>query len=341
MLLLSIAVVLAGIIGFAAHRANLCTVLAMEEVLSTRRAFMLFSFVKAAMWVFGVTLIAAWVMPSDLLSQAGWQLSIMTVAGGFLFGIGATINGGCAFSTLTRLGGGNFGMLVSLAGFLAGAGIFGIAATAEFVPAIARAGMTLPSEGAWRLPVTLVALMWMTWELFRMARAVERRGWRKHLLSPHYRLSTAAMLMGTSNAILYALIGLWPYTRLFGQAANHVIVGSPPPLVDLWVLFLALIGGVGLSAWHSRRFTWQWRPQWQWVAFAIGGALMGLGAAMIPGGNDVLILHAIPSLSPHAVPAFVATLFGITMSLLAMRVFGQGFPDVDCGGDICINDPQK
>lgn len=32
----------------------------------------------------------------------------------------------------------------------------------------------------------------------------------------------------------------------------------------------------------------------------VGGALMGVGVALIPGGNDGLILAAIPALSPAA-----------------------------------------
>ena len=66
---------------------------------------------------------------------------------------------------------------------------------------------------------------------------------------------------------------------------------------------------------------------------------MGLGAAMVPGGNDVLILHDIPSLSPHAVPAFLAMLVGIAVSLMSMRALGQNIPRIDCAGDICTTEP--
>ena len=62
---------------------------------------------------------------------------------------------------------------------------------------------------------------------------------------------------------------------------------------------------------------------------------MGCGAAMIPGGNDVLILHGIPSLSAHAVPAFLAMLVGIAASLVGMHAVGWDIPRIDCKGDIC------
>ena len=97
----------------------------------------------------------------------------------------------------------------------------------------------------------------------------------------------------------------------------------------------ALIIGIGLSAWQGRRFLLQWRPHRSWAAYGAGGMLMGIGAAMIPGGNDVLILHGIPSLSPHAIPAFLAMLGGIAISLTGMRALGLNIPRIDCSGDIC------
>ena len=43
---------------------------------------------------------------------------------------------------------------------------------------------------------------------------------------------------------------------------------------------------------------------------------MGFGAALVPGGNAVLILHGIPTFSPHAVPDYLALCLGIMILLL-------------------------
>ncbi len=311
----------------------------MEELLTTRRAFMLASFVKTALWVVGVTLLVAWALPADFVQMSGWKLSILTIGGGAMFGVGATVNGGCAFSTLTRLGSGNVGMVASLAGFLVGAGGYGVTTAAGLTAPMVETTAALSREGPWRLPVTVALALWMAWELFRLARSAGPGDGRQRVLASRYRLSTAAVLMGFSNAMLYAFIGVWPFTRLFGQAARHAATGTPPPPAILWLLFVALIGGIGLSAWQGRRFRWQWRPQRRWARHGAGGVLMGWGAAMIPGGNDVLILHGIPSLSPHAVPAFLAMLVGIAVSLMGMRALGRDIPRIDCGGDICKTEP--
>ena len=336
--ILCVTAVLAGVIGFAAHRAGLCTVRAVEEVLSTRRGYMLMSFCKTALWVIGATLLGAWALPVDFVAVRGWELSVAAIAGGLVFGVGATINGGCAISTLTRLGSGNLGMIASLASFLVGVAGHAAAAAAGRMPNPAEAIAAPTIVGPWRTPVAIILALWMAWEVFRMARAAGLGGWRNRLLAPHYRLSTAALLMGLSNAVLYALIGVWPYTRLFGDVARHAATGAPRPALVLWLVFAAVIIGIALSAWQGRRFLWQWRPQWRWAAYGMGGLLMGFGAAMIPGGNDVLLLHDIPSLSPHAVPAFVAILVGIALSLTVMRALGTTIPPTDCSGDICTTE---
>jgi hypothetical protein len=62
---------------------------------------------------------------------------------------------------------------------------------------------------------------------------------------------------------------------------------------------------------------------------------MGLGAALVPGGNDVLLLNAIPGLSPHALPAYLTILAGIAIALMVMKWRGGEWEIVNCSGDQC------
>jgi uncharacterized protein len=55
---------------------------------------------------------------------------------------------------------------------------------------------------------------------------------------------------------------------------------------------------------------------------------------MLPGGNDALILYAIPSFSPHALPAYAALLIGAGIGLLAMKHLGGIDTRVVCNNDI-------
>lgn len=340
-LTLILAAGLAAAVGFAAHRASLCSVRAVEEILTTRQAYMLAGFIKSALWVVAVTLFAAWAFADNFVPPSIWRLSVLAVTGGAIFGVGAVLNGGCAFSTLTRFGSGDAGMAMTLAGFVAGAAIYDFLAANGLAAPPVETTAFLTTPAAWRIPITLALVTWMTWEMVKLRRRTDGQSWRQRLLASRYRLSTAAVLMGISSGLLYVLIGVWPYTRLFSQTARHVATGAPTPPAILWLLFAALLGGIILSAWQGRRFSGQWRPRPRWIRYAIGGIVMGLGAAMIPGGNDVLILHAIPSLSPHAVPAFLAMLFGIAGSLAVMRAFGKQIPRIDCGGDLCTADADR
>ena len=70
----------------------------------------------------------------------------------------------------------------------------------------------------------------------------------------------------------------------------------------------------------------------------LGGILMGLGATLIPGGNDALILHGIPGGSPHALPAYAALLIGTAIGLLIIRALVGKVVTIDCTGDICRTD---
>ena len=67
----------------------------------------------------------------------------------------------------------------------------------------------------------------------------------------------------------------------------------------------------------------------------MGGILMGIGTVLVPGGNDGLILFAIPSLSTHAIPAYLGVFSGILTTLAVMRALGRHIPPVICSGDIC------
>ncbi len=67
----------------------------------------------------------------------------------------------------------------------------------------------------------------------------------------------------------------------------------------------------------------------------MAGVAMGAGAALIPGGNDGLILFGLPALSPHALPSWVAVIVGVALALALMRATGRPMPAIRCEGDIC------
>src|SRR5712691_10873401 len=141
---LVVAALLAAILGFATHRASICTVRAVAELMSSRRGFMLASIGKSILWASAVT-IPFFAVSMMMPPQTGaWQLSIAAVLGGFVFGLGAALNGACVYSTMARLTDGEGGMLVAIVGF--GFGIVGFVTLLD-AGWLARPSPSLPRIG--------------------------------------------------------------------------------------------------------------------------------------------------------------------------------------------------
>jgi uncharacterized membrane protein YedE/YeeE len=117
-----LALLLAAVLGYAAHRGSVCTVRAVAETMHARTFAMFWSVAKSVLWIVAVTVPAFFLIPATASSVSGWSLTLVALAGGFAFGLGAGINGACAYSTMARFVDGEAGMLVTIAGF--GLGVF-------------------------------------------------------------------------------------------------------------------------------------------------------------------------------------------------------------------------
>jgi uncharacterized membrane protein YedE/YeeE len=330
---------LALLLGFAAHRASICTVKAVVEVMSSRRGFMLASLIKTVLWAMAVILLATLAFPDELHLAQGYPPSLPSFAGGVLFGMGAALNRGCAFSTLNKLGSGDLAMVGTLMGFVVGvAGFEQIAGRLDFALVPVQAGLPLEAP-RWVLVLALVLIAYALFELTRLWRRRDReQSLKARGLSPRYRLSTAAMLIGLSGGALYLLNGNWVYTASLTHGVAWAMGdGAAPPLAN-GLLFLAVLLGIWLSAWQRRAFALQLPAPGPGLMHLTGGLLMGLGAGLVPGGNDALILSALPVWLPHALPAFLAMLLGITFVLVVHRTITGELPRLSCAGDLCRED---
>ena len=328
---------LAALLGFAAQRASICNVRAIAEVIGSGTAHMLVSFGKTVLWVLVVTIPYFWLVPSAGDAPRGWAFSELSMLGGFVFGAGAAMNGACAFSTLARLADGQLRMLGTLCGFIVGvvscAALAGRGWLLPTLPAPAGVGLLV----AWAGILGLGLSLWALYESIRLWRTrTSGVRFKELVLASPYRLSTAAMLIGLANGSLYLIYGSWAYTSLLQQSAERFLPERDLPMSDRWLLLAALFVGMAMATWQRRSFRLAWRPKVAWLRNVFGGILMGLGAAVIPGGNDALILYGIPSLSPHALPSYVALVAGIAAVLSFMR-WGFGIEmHVECHNDECV-----
>lgn len=328
------ALALVVLIGFAAHRASLCTVRAVAEIMSSRTAWMLGSFLKAAAWAAaiagGLMLFSTFSVPVLERTSHGAAL-----AGAFLFGVGAAVNGGCSLSTLQRLADGDLSMLGTLAAFVCGVLVANELATWLDSGAMAQATSFWQSGHPLVLPILLLLWVWVLIEALRLWRSSAAvAGFRNRLLAPAYRLSSAAALLGIAAGLLYSVQGTWSYSNFLRTEAVSWRSDAPTPSAEQALLVVAMLVGMVMSSWQRRSFALinPWR---QWPRRVAGGFLMGAGGALVPGGNDTLILATVPMGSAWALASYFALIAGVAASLFVMRVIMGNLPVVECSGDLC------
>lgn len=339
MLNLIIACILAGILGFAAHRASICTVRAVAELSYSRTGYMLGSIVKSALWVFAITIPVFLLLPQTVPGLTGWQLTFTAMFGGLLFGIGAGINGACAYATMARMVDGEIGMFLTVVGFVVGVLLFvGLLGTGSLVRP-APAPSQVPDVMQVAPYVGALLLILAAYEMARLWRSRPPGATLRDLvLAPSYRMSTAALLMGLAGGLIFLLFGSAGYTTTFQQVIEAHAGTRPMPAYGRWIVLGAVLFGMFASTWQRGSFRVDWHPRLSWFRNISGGILMGLGCALLPGGNDALILYGIPGLSPHALPAYAALLLGIFVALVTMRLMFGHEMRVACRNDMYIAD---
>ena len=144
--------------------------------------------------------------------------------------------------------------------------------------------------------------------------------------------------MGGATAALVLMFGPLGYTSTFEQMLEAVFGVRGWPTTVRWVILVSVLAGMLLSTVQRGTFRVDWRPRRFWLRNFSGGVLMGLGVALTPGGNDALVLYGIPSLSPHALPAFVAMGIGVAAALVLMRWVLGIETRASCRNDLFISD---
>jgi len=304
----------AGLMGYAIQRGATCTVAAVDEVVSERSFRRLLSLCEAALWVAG-GLIVAQVLHLLPKMPAGYAVSIWTVIGGALLGLGAFVNGACVFGAIARFGSGEWAYIVTPLGFYIGcltvAPLFGAP-----MPHKLDHGSPVLQAPAW------VALLFVAFALWRVVRpwlgagagsmgqrwheAIARRVW-----SPH----AATTVIGVTFVVMLLLVGGWAYTDVLAELAR----GMSASVAARSLLAVALLLGAAFGGWTAGRFRSTRISAPQLLRCFVGGVLMGWGSLLLPGGNDGLILVGMPLAWPYAWIAFLTMCVTIASAQLLRR----------------------
>lgn len=311
--LAGLAAVSAFIMGYALNQGSTCAVLAARQVLEDRQPTLLLGFGVAAAaaglvwfplsWAGAVTL-----TPDRLI---GWAL----IGGAVLLGVGAVLNRACLLGTISRIGDGRFSYLGLPVGLFLG---FVVADALSAEPSPARPNpLGHPSEISALVLVGFATLLWLTWAVMRtLGDRAEAARWSGR---------TAMTVLGIAGALLFAAAPGW-------TLADAIRIAVPEGAMALMaasslglVMFAILCAGAVASGLRRRSFELHPPRPVPFFRSLGGGVVMAVGASLIPGGNDSLLLAALPGATGAGVSAYgvmTAAVFALLASGGAMRRAG-------------------
>jgi uncharacterized membrane protein YedE/YeeE len=306
------------VIGYSSQRSGVCMVRAVRELIERRRMHRLAGFLLAAASAMLVMAVAEAAGTRPFATILGTPPDVLAVAGGVIFGLGTRLSGHCAIGTLAALTAGEMSRIASLAAMFAAAILLGpdMSQTALMLPArtpqISPLADNVPLALATGAVLALIAATY----LYR------RLGWRRP--RGGWTPLVAMTLIGAASGTLFVLDQQWVYTSRIAEVAYGAVVFTFGTVAGP----VALIAGMGIAAVTGGMFRLQWGNIGQWAAAAGGGLLMGLGATLVPGGNDTMLFTGIPLLLPNLLAAYAA--FFVTL-YVGLRIGKPTQPARDMG----------
>ena len=301
--LLALAFLLVGLMGFAIQRGTTCLVAAMDEIVTRRSAHRLRAILLAGLLAGAVT---GLLMPDRSTGPDVPPLAF-TLVGAGLLGVGAVVNRACVVGTVARIGAGEWAFLFTPVGIFAASLLI---ADSPLLPLETRRAETAPCAGAVSAMVFGALLLPLLAGKLR-AGTGGKGAVRSSIRSPH----AATVGIGLLFAALALLASPWSYADALAHLARTGMADRPALHLALIATLLgcARLGGLG-------------RPQpRQRLADCLccfaGGAVMALGAALVPGSNDSLLLDGAPRLQAHALLALAAMAATIAVGLQVRRRF--------------------
>jgi toxin CptA len=300
---LLIGMTLTGLMGFFIQRGGTCTVAAIKQILDHRKFSRLNALLETSIWTLGGFLII-WSFKMIEPGLWNWPITVGTVVGAFLLGLGGVINGACIVGTISRLGNLELSFSFSLIGYFFGVWLLHPLNLGFILPDHpTRSNLYTPSMWILYLIIALFLL-----RIFTL---------RSKLLG----FEMATLLIGFFSVILQIFYPGWSFTDVLGDLAKQKMSTDILDRLMLFVFLLigSFIGGrikkntlVPYSI-HAKNFAKRF----------FGGALIGIGTQMIPGGNDSLILFYAPLLESFALLAIVVMCITIAFGILKLKSIGS------------------
>lgn len=328
-------ILLSGIlIGFLFHRSDYCMAGMFRDLFLFKSSPLLKIFfvqVFVTMLLFYLARQAGLIglYPPPNLREA----SLVTLTGGFIFGTGMVLAGGCVIGTLYKMGAGSSGAIVAFIGLVIGSGFYG-----EVYPVFNSLHSDtmlsnyvllgqLSGESIF-IPVILIsAILIIRWS---KKDGLYQRAYAEGYIQPVktaifiafinlivYLVSDTPMAISTAYAKLSAFIerfiipshyeSLEFFKRLSYSVTapdGHLLSGGPGAQVDhIFIAEMPLLAGVILGSMISSISLKEFRPfkklppKGQILSAFTGGVLLGLSSRMAGGCNVKFLMSGLPLLS--------------------------------------------
>jgi len=289
--------VLSFALGSVLSRLSLCAVAGVQQLIGARDGSGAQRLALAASAAGATLLLLALALPGRVLLPGHAPFHAGIIGGGLLLGVGALLNGGCYLGSVLYLGCGNLNFLFTLAGIACGSRW-----TESVTARMSTVGALRVSMGS--LPLAGLAVFALVLLVLLGRRRLEGR-W----------LAAAAGLLG---GLVYARHPGWSYGAVL-ESLTHGALGAMDWLGNLSALLL--FAGALAGAWLRGRFRLL-RPSWpRSLRCLAGGMVMGCGAVQVPGGNDMLLLWAIPGLTNYGLLAYASMLAAIGAGVAAAALW--------------------
>ena len=298
MTLFIVALIFIVILGYLAQKTGLCMVRGVNEAVAGKPLFLLAILLSGSFAWVSVLIATIFDLPIPFSS---YNITILAVFGGLLFGLGAAFNGGCGVSTISKLARGQLAMLATIVGWLVGWLLL-----ATYMPAHQLVHMQIP-------------VRWHYGALFVLSLAIAAFVSRLHKANRTIWISMLFIGFMASIAFLYE--PRWTPSGLLKDVSLALWQGDQVrwPSRERFMLIGALIAGMTSAALWSGSFKLalvSWRG---FVRHLLAGLLMGIGAAIANGGNDSQLLLSLPALSPAGVVTVISMVVGISLKRLIDR----------------------
>lgn len=309
--LAGLAAIAAFVVGYALNQGSTCAVLAARQVLEERQPTLLLGFAVAAATAGLVWLPLAWTGITELTPDRATGPGL--IAGAALLGAGAVLNRACLLGSISRIGDGRFSYLGLPVGLFFG---FIVSDMAGAEPSPVRPNMLgHVSEVSALVLVGFGVLLWLGWAIMRVL------GDRKE--AHRWSARSAMVVLGVAGATLFAAAPGWTLADAVRLAVPQgpmapMAAGAP----GLGMFILLCLGAV-VSGLRRRSFVPR-RPHPAALLRSIsGGAVMAVGASLVPGGNDTLLLAALPGATIGGAAAYGTMTLVVFALLLGGKVLSR------------------